>query len=233
MKREWQTMILIKTLDILLRNTYKMTNKTKFLGVIANADSSILKVQLEHGFKIESLDLDNGLTLIANLEDLDRFEAMNKLGINSCINQAEQKIFFVTNSIEYEPDKKQEMISKFNVELENDYLRRIFRLIRLFKMGNICVPFKYYFKDIEPPRSFIRTDMILTVLNEPFSLADSEIPDLQQFIKDTHLPFKDSYVQLAFENFELSYDTIILNLSFLALMISLEVLFNPGKDEVT
>ena len=44
--------------------------------------------------------------------------------------------------------------------------------------------------------------------------------------------FKESFLQLAFGNFELSYQIHDRNLSFLSLMISLETLFNPGHQEL-
>lgn len=40
-----------------------------------------------------------------------------------------------------------------------------------------------------------------------FTLEDFEISDLQRFIQDTKLPFKEHFVQSAFQNFELSYLT--------------------------
>ena len=46
-------------------------------------------------------------------------------------------------------------------------------------------------------------------------------------IQNTKLPFKESFLQLAFENFELSYLTPTSNLTFLSLMICMEILFKP------
>ena len=51
-----------------------------------------------------------------------------------------------------------------------------------------------------------------------------------EFIRGTKLPFTESFLQLAFENFELSYQTHNINLSFLSLMISLETLLHPGDQ---
>ena len=73
----------------------------------------------------------------------------------------------------------------------------------------------------------------LYVSREPYHLESSELPDLQIFIQNTKLPFKQSFLQLAFENFELSYKIRNMNLSFVSLMISLETLLNPGEHELT
>jgi hypothetical protein len=125
-------------------------------------------------------------------------------------------------------------VAKFDNNLVHGYLNPVIRLMRLFKEGNICIPLKYYFFiDNNAPKSFIRQSTGLYISSEPkYTLENSELPDLQRFIQNTKLPFKESFLQLAFENFELSYQTHNINLSFLSLMISLETLFNPGGQEL-
>ena len=208
--------------------------KVQFLGLIANADSSILKLNLDHGFKIESLEENEGKSLIASLEGVDIFEATKKLyGDYSSLNTTEKKIFFVSNSFECDTETKHQAASDFDNRLLNNYLLNTFRLIRLFKEGNVCIPYHYYFhQDQTPAKSFMHVGTILLVPREPFSLKDSEISYLQDFLKNSKLPFKEPYLQLAFENFELSYQILHPNLSFLALMISLEVMFNPSDIEI-
>jgi hypothetical protein len=70
------------------------------------------------------------------------------------------------------------------------------------------------------------------ISREAYSLEPSEIADLERFIRNTELPFTKGFLQLAFENYELSYHTQDMNLSFLSLMNSLEALLNPGEQEV-
>lgn len=55
---------------------------------------------------------------------------------------------------------------------------------------------------------------------------------LEEFIQNTNLPLKKPFLKLAFENFEISYEAPNRMLSFLSLMISLEVLFNQGPGGV-
>ncbi len=66
-----------------------------------------------------------------------------------------------------------------------------------------------------------------------YSLADSELPNLQEVLDTTLFPFKRGFVQLAFGFFELERTTLSLALKFLVLMISLEVLFNPGEPRIS
>lgn len=104
--------------------------------------------------------------------------------------------------------------------------------MRLFKEGNICMPLSYYyFIDNDIPNRLMKTNTSLYISREQYTLDDSEISNLQRFIKEIKLPFKESFLQLAFENYELSYQIHNASLSFLSLMISLETLFHPGGNQ--
>ena len=106
--------------------------------------------------------------------------------------------------------------------------------MRLFKEGNICIPLEYYyFIDYDTPKLIMSDDRGLYVSPAPYTLKSSEILGLQEFIQNTKLPFKRSFLQLAFESFELSYQIHDRNLSFLSLMISLETLFNSGRKKLS
>ena len=67
---------------------------------------------------------------------------------------------------------------------------------------------------------------------EPYNLEISEIPVMQNFIRSVKLPFKKNFLNMAFENFELSYEVSDMQLAFLVLMIGLETLLNPSNYEV-
>ena len=68
------------------------------------------------------------------------------------------------------------------------------------------------------------------VSTESYTLEDSELEEINNYISTIELPFKENYLQIAFESFNLSYDTPIKELSFLSLMISLESLLNPSDN---
>ena len=97
------------------------------------------------------------------------------------------------------------------------------------------MPWVYYYSigNDDIPRPYKRIIMPLRVLKEPYTIESSEIPGLLEFIKNTKLPFTEPSLQLAFDNFELSYEVGNTHLSFLTLMISLETLLNPGEQELT
>lgn len=222
--------------------------KLDFICLLANTDSSILKVSLDHGFKVESLPEKEGTILISLLEKVSYYEVGKKFFLAiPCLNSSEKKYYFITNSVgEVETDKRGRpkspqalnLCSRFDNKFVMGYLAPTIQLMRLFKEGNIFMPVYYLFyvhNDIPKVLTSLRRGPSLytpSYADERYTLEDSEIPSLETFVQNTKLPFARSFLELAFGNFELSYQTPNINLSFLSLMISLEVLFNPGDQEL-
>ena len=94
------------------------------------------------------------------------------------------------------------------------------------------MPITYYFTK-DPLHSFMSLNRHRYSYSEPFSLNQQELEDLHHFLKKYTLPFSLNHIQLAFENFELSYEIRNLTIAFLVLMNGLEALLNPGGGEIT
>lgn len=209
--------------------------KIYFMGLLTNTDSSILKVNLDYGFKIEAISENEGVNLVSTLEALPYIEIDKKLFVEfPCLNSSERKFYFISNSFESIDESGIEMlnaVAEFENKFLHSYLDPTIRLMRLFKEGNVCLPLRYYyFIDNSIPKAFTGRGTHLYISPEPkYTLEDLEVSDLDKFIRNTKLPFTE-FLQLAFENFELSYQTHNINLSFLSLMISLETLFHPGDQ---
>ena len=125
-----------------------------FIGVLANTDSSVLKVNLDHCFKIETISDTKGRDIIAILEGLPSMQIGKKLFMEfPCLDPSERKLYLISNSFEsnIEMDEKGVLtdispeVSKFDHNLVYGYLHPAIRLIRLFKEGNICMPLTYYY----------------------------------------------------------------------------------------
>ena len=207
-----------------------------FIGFLTNTDASILQVNLDHGFKMEAISEKEGLALISTLEGVTQVQASRIIFMDfPCLNYNENKLYVISNSFETVVKKEGEgllrKVPEFDNKFVRGYLDRVIQLMRLFKEGDLRMPLKYYYY-IEKPNVHMRLTSHRYVSREPYHLESSELPDLYKFIEDTKLPFEKSFLQLAFENFELSYETQNINLSFLALIVSLETLLNPGKHEI-
>ena len=211
-----------------------------FMAILSNTDSSILNVKLDHGFKIHAIPETEGFEIISALEHLPLMQSSRRLFMDLC-SISDKKFYYIGNSFERYSQKNEDRhnLLAFSSEVVacqkkvNDYLEPVIRLMRLFKEGNVCMPVTYYYViDNNTPRAFSMLGRGYYVSRELYALKSSEISDLQVFIQNTKLPFKESFLQLAFENFETSYHISNVNLSFLSLMISLETLFNSGEGEL-
>jgi len=216
------------------------------MGLLSNVDSSILQVNLEHGFRIKAIPMDEGFSLFSTLERIppERFPIFGILGQYfsnlRCINQDEGKFYVVENSFLYTPDsdplsRNAEMkeASEFRNKFVVGYLNPIIRLMRLFTEGDIRMPLIYFYvlddKKIVPSMKFFSYRQISW---EMYRLEHVDLNRLLKFIHETKIPFSEPSLQLAFENFELSYEIDNENLSFVTLMISLETLLNKSAHEL-
>jgi hypothetical protein len=221
--------------------------KIYFMAPLANVDSSILKLNLERSFKIKDISIRNYCEYISKLEGITPRAVSSDLMRNfpTLLDCDRQKIYFVENSLEIQVNKnpiiQEEKLSsecfKFHADFVQKYLQPTVQKMRLFKEGNIFIPFcfMYYLKNNIPHNLmglvFSRSEHIFS---EKYSIIDNkELSELNKFINKINLPFSKGYLQLAFDNFELSYHTQNQYLSFLSLMISLETLFHiSGHGEL-
>lgn len=90
----------------------------------------------------------------------------------------------------------------------------------------------YYFFDNGVPKLIMRWSSPPPISRELYTVGDLEIPELLRFVQETELPFSEPFLELAFESFNLSYETNNINLAFLSLMIGLDTLFSRGEQEL-
>ena len=205
-----------------------------FKGILANVDSSILQVDFNHGFKIESFSEEEATTFFENLEKIPTMTIAEKYFMRyGCLNFPEQRMYVISKLLENMSTLDFPEIAKFDNTLVLGYLDSTIRLMRLFKEGDIRMPVRFYYRvqnnEIERHMS---GGIGSHISHEPYHLEAFEIPILQSFIHSVKLPFQRDFVQLAFENFELSYEILDMQLAFLVLMIGLETLLNPSQYEV-
>jgi len=214
-----------------------------FLGLLANVDSTVLNVSLDHNFMIEAKPYEELIDLIARLENKSAQEVLEEIKNHWCINDDEKKIYTISNSLESDLENQEVEINvtsdscwkQFESNLLQACLIPTLRSMRLFKEGNIHMPLSFYYTVLGDgePKFLIKTAHNLPSEPEAYSLQKSEIQELKSFIQNTKLPFKEDFLNLALESFELSYSAHNISLSFLTSMIGLEALFNDGKDEIS
>lgn len=204
-----------------------------FMGVLSNVDSSILKVDFGNDFKIVAFSEKETIRLFRDLENISENRTFEKYLHNlHAFNESEHKIYAICKSFEGSSEILPNIFDWDN-KFVNPYLENRIRSMRLFKEGDIRMPVKFYYTDekskIEQQLSYNNGKKINFNL---FHIEESEISDLEKFIQSAGFPFKKDFLNLAFENFELSYEVPNFHLAFLVLMIGLETLFNPSNGEV-
>jgi hypothetical protein len=107
-------------------------------------------------------------------------------------------------------------------------------LLRLCTKGDVKISFNCFYTVDENGRRDLdaSSENNLQLRNWSFHVSPKESDDFNEFIWNTTLPLTHEYLQLAYENFLLSYDVPDDRLSFLSLMIALETLFNDGTQEL-
>lgn len=216
------------------------TQKLYFFAPIGNVDDSILKIKLKQGFEIDSMSFDEGSKFIATIEKMAPEDIGRWRHYQTVFSQ--RKLFFIRNSFDFDLPKSENGNPLFSSELYmfinnlvDQNLVIPLRLLRLFKEGNIHMPFWciYGLTNGIPMVILAGGGTFFTQYQDLFHLDDSEIENAQKYLEITKMPLNFDYLKLAHENFELSYTVHNPSLSFLSLMIASEVLFNPGSGDIT
>ncbi|MDO9044724.1 MAG: HEPN domain-containing protein [Methanobacteriaceae archaeon] len=219
--------------------------KIYFFGALANVDESILQLNdiLEYDFEIKHTKFQNFLLLASkklNFFDLnDIFELYLHNTMRQNLN-LDADVFYVENSISVNDELSTADFAlkyhDFN-ELVSDYLIDLLRSMRLFKEGNICISYCFYYIFSEGKEIKLSPfpEMDSWIFIDPYILNKNEINDLKKFVNDLNINFEEKSLKLAFENFENSYELQNFNLQFLSLINALEVLLKDSsvKSEIT
>jgi len=204
-----------------------------FIGFLVNVDDSILKLRIGDGFSIDKKQQHEITQFLQGLDfhygaesgfEILNFSPSGRASGCYCINK---------HFPEFVESTPQGGIVIPIAKLEEIYrsLRDKLRLLRLFKGGNVLMRYSlyYYFKDSITQVAQIGSEYPL-IDRTLFHLNDDEYTQAEAFINNTKIPFQPSFLQLAFHNFELSYEMPDRKISLLSLMISMEALFGGGSE---
>jgi hypothetical protein len=207
--------------------------ETHFISFLVNVDDSILKLDLGQPFTVEK-------------KSQSEVAAFRRYICSHWGSSAEQHVLAVE---EHDNDFVRDQsfycycVTAKSVESYQGvtppalkgmfyHLRDKIRVPRLFREGNVLMRFSLFYrlKEGEPKITW-------SVLEGPlfdrtlFTLESDEVGQCQNFLNRVKIPFRKE-LQLAFESFELSYESHSAAMSFLSLMIAMEAMLNRGKDEL-
>lgn len=210
-----------------------------WMGLLCNVDSSILTLRLPHDFQVKFLSEEEAFELLLKLDKVStKMEFAQHFVMNmSLINTEEKRLYYIYRSERMDIDTRKQgrMVTIAFPEtgqLYDSVIRKIIRLLRLVTDGDIRVPYDFtYYNENGKITSYITRYSNWHVSTEKYHLKKEDMEFVSN-LTEIDFPFKRKYIQLAFENYEDSYEAQHPTLSFLSIMIAMEVLFNPGRSEL-
>jgi hypothetical protein len=211
--------------------------KYKTITLISNVDDSILRVQLPGKRKFLKEPAAKIVDLICHATELPDHEVESIFDSCYCFDRKKEYVFTIESFFGInikEKDRIEQALYDFEIiKKHNDKTDNFIKLLRLCRSGDITTIGHYTF--IEEGSKW-EWNTLLTSYKEPgetpFFLSDKQVKLANQLLVSINFPFKHAYINLAFENFNISYEVAELHLSFLSLMIALEVLFNISRNEL-
>lgn len=210
-----------------------MKEDLHFIGFLVNVDDSILKLHLGDDFSIDKKQQNEIMPLLQTLDyhygaesgfEIINFNQDGRPSGCYCINKHFPEL------VESTPQGGI-IIPIAKLKEVQRGLRDKLRLLRLFKEGNIFMRYSlfYHLKESIPKVAQIGREYPLTD-RTVFQLYGNEYAQAETFINKTKIPFQHSFLKLAFDSFEQSYETYNRGFAFLSLMISIDALFGDFSE---
>jgi len=213
-------------------------NNLHFLGILANVNEKICKIQLDNdlSFRIYSYEKLEEILLCLCGDGYQYSTEYDYLYNYFEVVGRQEKYVVITGNVNGRED-----IGRYITEVVNKYLLNLIDKIRLYKMGNIKLIWHCIHDEIEDQdlgnvaavSSYYECKIIYPIDDTICGISDEDIEELQTFITEVVLPLPHEYVQLAYDIYHKTYEIIDVNLSFLVCMIGIELLLNPSNYEVT
>jgi hypothetical protein len=217
---------------------------TNYLAILNNVNSTIKSLNFGDGLSVQAWPKNDLIEFIANAQSLPSKEVDYRFEENYGIDEKDTECFVISGNFDIAPfeyvncDSEENInkamdIHKIYDKIENNIGNKI-RLLRLVKQGNVKIPYStfYIIDENGKHESVYSNEDLLPNNSQLYVVAENEVDIINKFINKSIIPLKPKYLQLAFENFNLSYSILENQLAFLVLMICLETIFNSSKQEL-
>jgi len=217
------------------------------IHVLSNADSSITKLCLKHGFEIRETPYEEAISLISACENRPFANVSNDLQMQGCflrnIDDATgyfgdpSPLLLIKTSFTCDVPCAKKLLcdnpSSNNLQTHfsnvREYLHPAISSLKLFVESDINIVAEYLFYYQNDEVELIRTcKPMYYLLSDPniFVLNESQLMAAQNFIDEFSYPSNKS-LQKAYGFFKQSYLTDNIDSAFVSIMICFEILFSP------
>lgn len=201
---------------------------------LTEAGKGIEKLKLSHNLDIQSISEEKAAKLYSTLEGVDLESARTILFLEaSILNANNNKAYYITRFFEGDGISYINSFGKIQREIVFEYLHKVITKLRLFKEGNIGY-WRYYFYDEKTKGSQVNTidSKFSTRFGIKYELSSQiEINQCNNLLNKIKLP-DEGQIKIAIDNFNQSYNSTDIEITFLNLMISLEALFSKQDTEL-
>lgn len=210
-----------------------------YLGIFANADESILQLQVPH-FEIKKVGQDEVHSLVTALTEEPLQTLASKLYHSlPCFNHSSRSFFAISHKGRGEVSINHmgglsglDFLAEIHVV--QTYVHRLIAHLRFLAEGDICIPLElFYFIDEDRPRLMSKAESFGPIQHCAYKVTSKVLEELIPFDSKGLLPLNDRTLALAWRYCDGSYRMIDKGMEFLMLMTGMEVLFNRGKDQIT
>ena len=210
------------------------------LGLLSNADDSIVGLKLPQNLCVERWDSTRIIHLLTSLAwqpdpdpDLRPFLTSGY----HCLDESQEFGFVVVGRFSNTENESESGVLRapaHEVLVEfTDAVNSALKVMRLFTEGAIDIPAWFFYASAEGAAPVLHSAIWSPIRPDrtPYRVRSKDA--LQAFLDEWPLPLEPPYVHLAFENFIESYSVYNTKLAFLLLMIALEILFNVSQQELS
>jgi hypothetical protein len=210
----------------------------KFLALLSNAGSSLMRIRLPKPFVIVGMKRGDLVKLLEEIEGLPDWEIDARLDMTySCIEHPKTGFLVVkAELLDPYPDYRIKGAMRKSIDFRSEFVQRLtdcITLLRLIKEGWIDCPAHYFYSEesgtIEMDESTISD---VGVQKFRYTLSPKERALANSYLRHYPFPFAHEYLRLATHFFNRSYDHYDSADCFLQVSIALEVLFNEGGGEL-
>ncbi|MGP8159552.1 MAG: hypothetical protein ACLPWO_08155 [Thermoplasmata archaeon] len=207
-------------------------SECKLIGLVTGADRSILRIPLKHGLRFEERSPEEIIPLVSRLAGMEQWAARRQLFLDQII-RPENPIIVVVGTFPIDdsagPDdpegRAQGQAVQSTAVAHNYLLVQFFGLLRLYRPSAVHLKAYYTYLTswgrLTPSTSFFDGNRLYGPL---FSIPDSEVDGLREFLEDSSLPLGRAHLDLAVELGELSLRVIPEGLQLATAMMGFDAL---------